>query len=26
VVVADQADRRLGDEALGRLGWQHTVG
>jgi thiamine-monophosphate kinase len=26
VVVADQADRRLVDDALGRLGWQHPVG
>jgi thiamine-monophosphate kinase len=26
VVVADQADRRLGDDPLGRLGWQHAVG
>jgi thiamine-monophosphate kinase len=26
VVVADQADRRLGADPLGPIGWQHTVG
>jgi thiamine-monophosphate kinase len=26
VIVADAAFRRLGDEDLGRLGWQHAVG
>jgi thiamine-monophosphate kinase len=26
VIVADAAVRRLGDEDLGRLGWQHAVG
>jgi thiamine-monophosphate kinase len=26
VTCADPSDRRLGDEELGRLGWQHAVG
>jgi thiamine-monophosphate kinase len=26
VVRADPAERRLGDDVLGRLGWQHTLG